>query len=81
MVQIQEELSECAGTTAMQAWGCEDIISSLGAVQLVCMMGFAGTYGHEFVVLCCMDACVLRALQLFVPSHACRVKHQTQKLP
>lgn len=42
LLQVNGSLAEVAARTAAQGWRCRDLVSSLGAVQLVQMLGFPG---------------------------------------
>ena len=44
LLQVQGPLAEAAARAATRAWRCRDVVSSLGAVQLVCMLDFPGKH-------------------------------------
>lgn len=44
LLQLQGPLAEAAARTAAQAWHSRDVVSSLGAVQLICMLNCPGKH-------------------------------------
>lgn len=47
LLQVNESLAEAAARTAAQAWHRKDVVSSLGALKLIQMLGFPGKQGFE----------------------------------
>ena len=47
LLQVNGSLAEVTARTAAQAWRCRDVISSLGAVQLIHMLDFAGEHASR----------------------------------